>query len=148
MDFSPAREVLVEKTLSNDDEQKVERNSRYSLYLPMLPKKRRVNVVQVSTLMQQGTPHHSAHISLRIQKDTAHVSRFSAVVSKKVASSAVERNKLKRKLYKGIGEYISSLPTGWKGVFFAKKGFSDLTLISIKQEVKVLLEKSLNISLS
>lgn len=114
----------------------------------MLPKKRRVTTEQFKNILTKSTVHHSAHLSLRITKDMAQLSRFSVVVSKKVARSAVERNSLKRKVYTTLEGLMVHVPVGWKGIFFVKKGFGELSFLSQKQEVRFLLEKSLNISLS
>lgn len=113
----------------------------------MLPKKRRVDTARFKDIMQRSATFHSVYLSLRIQKDTAQVSRFSVVASKKVTRSAVERNFLKRKLSTPLAHFLPHIPVGFQGIFFIKKGFSELKPQEIKDEIKHLLEKSLNISL-
>ncbi len=114
----------------------------------MLPHNRRVSTALFDEIMKAGTTYHSDHISLRIQRITAqNMSRFSVSVSKKIEKGAVTRNLYKRRLYAVLGEYISRIPSGYVGVFFIKRGFSDLTRESIHSETKHLLEKSFKISL-
>lgn len=114
----------------------------------MLPKKRRVSTALFQEIIEHGTTYHVDHLSLRIQKTALELSRFSVVVPKKVHKQAVDRNKAKRRLSPFLSGFIDQIPPGFKGIFFIKKGFSVLDSSKTRDEVKTVLEKALNISLS
>lgn len=60
---------------------------------------------------------------------------ISTSVSKKVANSAVTRNKIRRRVYSVINEIINSLPKGKLLFFQAKKGVEKASFDQIKSEV-------------
>ncbi len=68
-------------------------------------------------------------------------SRFSFVVSGKVAKSAVSRNTLRRRGYEAIKE-LGPKPTGAVGMFFAKSKAADLPYKTLKIEIASLLRES------
>ncbi|MDQ3076611.1 MAG: ribonuclease P protein component [bacterium] len=114
----------------------------------MLPHNRRVSTALFDEIMKSGTTYHSDHISLRIHRITAqNLSRFSVVVSKKVENKAVSRNVLKRRLYSVLSMSLSSIPPGYAGILFIKKGFSSLSVDYIKKELAIIIEKSFKIPL-
>jgi ribonuclease P protein component len=66
--------------------------------------------------------------------------RFSAVVSKKVASLAVDRNHLRRQIYVICSQYLAKSLSGIF-VIYAKKGAKDVTFNEMKLEISGLLSK-------
>lgn len=88
---------------------------------------------------------HTDHLSLRITPKNAPKSRFSAVISKKVASGSPERHTWKRRIYEIVAIFDKKTPLPPASyVFFAKNGstrlsYKDLTLESenlIRQGLK------------
>lgn len=69
-------------------------------------------------------------------------SRFSFVVPKSVAKSAVLRNTLRRRGYSAVNELQRGVNRGFTCVFFFKKGAEGLSFGRIKEEVSGLLGKA------
>ena len=67
--------------------------------------------------------------------------RFGIVVSKKISKKAVERNRIRRKIYKEVGEILPQIKKGLKVVFLVKKAMLQAGDEEIKREVKKSLEK-------
>lgn len=84
-------------------------------------------------IMKRGFLVHSPHLSLKALKGDHFVS---VVVSKKVAKTAVDRNRLKRRV-RAITQLLQL-----QGIFFTKKGAATLPFSSLKQEVEELIEKA------
>jgi len=67
--------------------------------------------------------------------------KFGIVVSKKISKKAVERNRIRRKIYKEVGEILPKIKKNLKVVFLVKKAILEATDEDIKSEVKKGLEK-------
>jgi len=67
--------------------------------------------------------------------------KFGIVVSKKISKKAVERNRIRRKIYKEVGEILPQIKKGLKVVFLVKKAMLQAGDEEIKREVKKSLEK-------
>ena len=72
-------------------------------------------------------------------------SKFSFSVSKKIAKSAVFRNKLRRQGYASVREFLSKIEDGYL-FFFSIKSVSGLDYKTLKKEVFELLSSSLVLS--
>lgn len=112
------------------------RNSQYSPYFKpfsgffgMLGKKNRANRHHF-TAISKGKTVFSPFFSVRISNNTHTVSRFSVVVSKKVAKSAVERNSIRRKFYAALEPFKKS---NFSAIFYIKK---EALGLSVKQILK------------
>jgi ribonuclease P protein component len=117
----------------------------------MLPKEKRVTSGSFEAILKKGALFHSSFFTLRILPCFAEAtqgkpkeSKFSVVVSKKVAKTAVLRNKIRRRVYSCIREILKTSSTRKPGllVFFAKKDVDKLKFINLKSEVENLLSKS------
>ncbi len=62
-------------------------------------------------------------------------------MSKKISKKAVERNRIRRKIYKEVGEILPQIKKGLKVVFLVKKAMLQAGDEEIKREVKKSLEK-------
>lgn len=85
----------------------------------MLAKSRRLNASEVRDIIKKGTPRRAGHLAARVVTSEAPL-RAAAVVSKKVAKGAVERNRLRRALYRALREvegkgcaviFVQKIPT-------------------------------------
>ncbi|MCD5384301.1 MAG: ribonuclease P protein component [Candidatus Pacebacteria bacterium] len=80
---------------------------------------------------------HSQHLTFKSVKDTTINSQFMVIVivSKKVAKTAVKRNKLKRQTR---ALFVDS-PT--KGIVYTKKGVGDLSYMELQNQAKEILKQ-------
>ncbi len=70
----------------------------------MLSASRRLRTKEVEEIIKRGVPARGVFVTAKaIVGDTINV-RAAAVVSKKIARSAVERNRLRRALYRAVAE--------------------------------------------
>jgi ribonuclease P protein component len=85
--------------------------------------------------------YHSHCISLFVyKKSDISPSQFSFSVSKKVAKSAVIRNKLRRRGYAAIKGMLAKIKLGYYCMFSFKKGASTLSASDISKEVQDILK--------
>lgn len=105
----------------------------------MISKAYRISKNDFELIKKKGFPVHGSLFSLRYVKNPENTTHFSVVVSKKVAKSAVLRNKIRRRVY----SIVSKTPKKpYKIAFFAKKGAEKLTFKETEQDILKLLEKS------
>lgn len=119
----------------------------------MLPRARRVRKTAFNELLNRGSYGASPFFSIRFTKSgqsgvgadvgiTTTFSTFAVVVSKKVAASAVARNKIKRKCYHALRDLLPKIKNSYKIVFFAKKGVEKLSFKELSDNVYSTLSKS------
>lgn len=89
----------------------------------MLPKRRRLSAREVKDVMARGHSRRASLLSARYIAGT-NLLRASAVVSTKVAKKAVERNRLRRALYRALATYHG---TGTAVIFIQKIPANPLT---------------------
>lgn len=79
--------------------------------------------------MRDSKVFHFPHFSLRIGSlpEQKGASRFSFVVSKKIALRATKRNTLRRRGYRVVQKMIDSMVSGVVVLIFTKKGVEILT---------------------
>ena len=107
----------------------------------MLSKSKRLSTDSFKEIMEKGRMFHSPFFSLRMlpaQKDP----RFSISVPKKVISTAVGRNKMRRRFYSTVKgfESLSLRPAGV--VVIAKNGSEKLSFVDFSEEIKKIFVKS------
>jgi len=66
--------------------------------------------------------------------------KFGIVVSKKISKKAVERNRIRRKIYKEAGEILGKIKGGLSVIFLVKKAILEASDEEIGKEVKRSLE--------
>lgn len=78
----------------------------------------------------------------RLRKNSMGFNRFAFVVSKKVSTKAVVRNKVRRRLSEAIKAKLSQLKTGNDLVVVALPGIEKKEFLDIKEAVNKALDKS------
>lgn len=105
----------------------------------MLPKFRRLNRRDLNLCNNTGKVLRFPHFLLKILPNSLEYSRFAIVTSTKLSKSAVIRNKLRRNIYKAIGNRQQAI--GTDVIFFPQKSMLKLDNNSIGIEInKVPLE--------
>jgi ribonuclease P protein component len=107
----------------------------------MLPRSKRLSVPLFTSALANGKIVHSPLFTARIEK-TAGISRFSAVVSKKIGKTAVERNTLRRRIYSSISQIDERVKDGFHIILIAKPAILKATLTEIISDLDVLFVKS------
>lgn len=101
----------------------------------MLPSSKRLTIPLFKQVMDKGKLFHSMLWSAKIAK-TAGESRFSVAVSKKVAKSAVDRNKIRRRTYSALRSLYPRISPGFHGVVMVKAPIAKSTLAAISKELE------------
>lgn len=107
----------------------------------MLPATERLSQRDVSLLLKRGTSRHSTHFSVRTAPADAGKSRAACVVSKRVARGAVERNRLRRRMYAALATVLPTLPAPQDVMLVAKPGAPLLSFAEISAEIRTLFSK-------
>lgn len=106
----------------------------------MLPQKKRLNRQEFNRFFSVGTRFHSPSFMLIYSPDT--VFHASAVASKKIWKTAVERNKFRRRVYDVLRKYEAENSTQGAYIFIAKKPAEHATYADLKNEMSELVLKS------
>lgn len=107
----------------------------------MLRSSERLTVPLFKEVMDKGKLVHSPLFSAKLLKTTG-TSRYSVAVSKKVAKNAVDRNRIRRRVYSAIRTLAPRLPRGINGVFMAKAGVLTGSFKSVAHGVEEIFVKS------
>jgi ribonuclease P protein component len=106
----------------------------------MLPKKNRLERLEVEEIIKSGLFFHTPSFTFYTQKGRNRAA-FAVSVSKKVAKTAVLRNRIRRRFYLALAGYIKDKGIIQNGVFMAKKGAERLSVDQIRAELTPLSEK-------
>ena len=107
----------------------------------MLPRSERISTKLFKEVIQKGAIHHSDFLILRSQK-TLSLSRFGISVPKKVAKTAVLRNKIKRRLYLIIKSLKPRISIPTNTIIIVKSGLEKANLKQTHEEVVKIFVKS------
>ena len=111
----------------------------------MLPRSKRLTTALFTEVMTQGKILHSPFFTIRLMK-TATTSlketRFSVVVSKKIVKTAVERNKIRRRVYSIVRASIGKISPGFHIVLLAKQPLLKAKIQDIATDLSTLFVKS------
>ncbi len=124
------------------EEERVARNFQYKAF--MLEKKRKIGRSVFPEVLSRGNILQTHLFTLRSlfdKKKNGAPSRFSFVVSKKVAGTASTRNRLKRRGYAIIGKNVSRTRPGYASIFFMKKGAPNVSFKILEEEIISALKK-------
>lgn len=100
----------------------------------MLPKKERLSRLEFNRFFSVGKRFHSPSLQVvYAPQNTLHVS---VVVSKKVAKSAVIRNKIRRRIYDIVRHYRSEKEVHGVFIFLVKQPVVQMPFVSLKAEVR------------
>lgn len=107
----------------------------------MLKKKQRLTTKEFDHVFSNGKRYHSPTLQLiHSSSDTFH---GSAVVGKKVFKKAVDRNRLRRRLYGVLYRYQKEQPLSGTFIFIAKPKLKEVEKEGFTQEVESLLQQAL-----
>lgn len=109
----------------------------------MLPKSKRATSSHIDELAKGKKTLSGAFftMSVRFVKNPLEISRFAVIVSKKVAKTAVSRNKLRRQAYSALENKDISLPTGMICAFYAKKEAEKAQYTDLSRDISELISK-------
>src|SRR4051812_21797720 len=112
--------------------------------LYMLPRSKRLSVPLFTNVLANGSIVHSPLFTARILKTAQSKvdSRFSAVISKKIAKTAVERNKFRRRIYSGVAAVDKKVKPGFQIILMAKPTLTKALLKEITADLEALFVKS------
>lgn len=85
---------------------------------------------------------YSNNLVLKFYKTENLNNRFAIVVSKKISKKAVERNKIRRRIYEVLRLNLDKIKTPYDIVFLVKKGVISLEYCEIESEIMYILKKS------
>ncbi len=110
----------------------------------MLPSKKRLSVPLFTNVLTNGTIVHSPLLIARILKTAKPLegTRFSAAISKKIAKTAVLRNKLRRRIYAALATFDPRVKNGFHVILLAKPPLTKATLKDIRADLENLFVKS------
>jgi ribonuclease P protein component len=109
----------------------------------MLSKKRRIEKKNFTALQKKGKSLFTKLFSVTVGalKDKE-AFKVSVVVSKKVAKTAVTRNRLRRVVYGALGEMLPHLQKGLFFIFYLKSGVEKITKSQLEKEIQDLFKNN------
>lgn len=108
----------------------------------MIPKLNRINREDFEKILKKGRLQNSGLFSLRFLENPYNTTNIGVVVSKKVAKTAVSRNKIRRRAYSLVQKYLKPLKPPYFLAFFAKKGAEKAAFKEVEAEISDLLQKA------
>lgn len=109
----------------------------------MLPKKRKIRRLLFSLILLKNRSFKSENLMLLVNRtNKKDKTKFSVVVSKKVARKASDRNLIKRKGFNVIKNEIANIKNGFLCVLFFKKDVRGISYNEIKSEILSLFKKA------
>ncbi len=85
--------------------------------------------------MKKGSITHGSLFSLRFMKSIDNKGHFGVVVAKKVAKTAVLRNKIRRRAYSILKKTVKN---PYFAILFAKKGVEKASFADVKADIEKL----------
>jgi ribonuclease P protein component len=107
----------------------------------MLKKSSRLTKRQFDEIMKKGRVAHSSLFLMRFT-DNNKDKRISAVAPLKVAKKAVERIRIRRKIYNALESVLKSVSAGTHAALFAKKDISLEDNESLASDIRQLFVKA------
>lgn len=104
----------------------------------MLPARRRLRASEVEEVLSRGKSARATYLSAK-SLSTGQPLRVAAVVSKKVAKKAVERNRLRRGLYRALMPIVAS----GNVMIFIQKIPNEALVPAFSKDLEVLLQQSI-----
>jgi ribonuclease P protein component len=101
----------------------------------MLRRGNKLGKESLQAVAQKSTALSGPYFLARVQFGGTK-SRFAVVVSKKVSPLAVNRNKVRRAVYRALRECLTALPQPTSGIFTLSKAVLDAPYEAILLEVK------------
>lgn|SRR5574343_624259 len=107
----------------------------------MLPKSKRLNTELFGDIIKKGQSFHCPFLILRAVKSDES-SRFAITVPKKVAKTAIERNRIRKQIYTIIKDFEGRIMVKVNVVLIAKAGLEKLSYQDISKEINNIFVKS------
>lgn len=107
----------------------------------MFPKYSRIQKGDIVRIMKEGAAYHSPSFSLKVLKNEVKNPLFAVIVSKKVAKTAVSRNKNKRRVREVLRKEAENLPQDRFYIVMLKKDLNKSIFLDIHNELKELLSR-------
>lgn len=104
----------------------------------MLPKKERLSTKEVARL-KDGKSVFGLYLSIRYI--FAPITKFAVSVSKKSLKNAIDRNRMRRRVYAAVGNVKQKMKTPALMMIMPKKNCLTIPLIEIEHEIITLLNK-------
>lgn len=112
----------------------------------MLSKDQRLPRLHFYHILKNGKKYSAqcmyARVALLPQENRESPTRFSFVVSKKNAKTAVSRHSLKRRGYEAVAECVEYIKPGYGVIFYFIKPVENLAFKQITQDIKSILLQS------
>lgn len=105
----------------------------------MLPKKERLSVRDIASL-EKGRSIFGTYLSIRFSP--APLKKFSVSVSKKVAKRAVDRNRIRRRVYAALQSVKENIKKSVFVMIMPKKECRTIPMADIKNELTSVLKKT------
>lgn len=102
----------------------------------MLPKQKRIQKKNFPSLSGKGRSFFADQITLRIipqQEKT--FSKASIVVSKKVLKTAVGRNRIRRRVYATLEEFLPNIQSGFFLIFYPKAPIEKISSKELRNQI-------------
>ena len=107
----------------------------------MFPKYSRIQKGDILKVIKEGVSYHSPSFVLKLLKNPQKTKLFAVIVSKKVAKTAVSRNKNKRKVREIIKASAKKIPEGCFCIVMLKKDLNKSLFKDVENEYKEILSK-------
>ena len=107
----------------------------------MFPKYSRIQKGDVLGVIKEGASYHSPSFLLKMSKNPLKTTLFTVIVSKKVAKTAILRNKNKRRVREIIKKHSQNIPQGYFYVIILKKDLKETSFDDVQNEIKGLFTK-------
>ncbi len=118
----------------------------------MLARKYRLTTQLVKKVLENGSVYHTEHFSLRIVQASlpalTHL-RVAVIVSKKQGTTAVIRNRNRRRISSAVAPLITRKLEQFTPALvaiFLKKNIDTCTIVQIRGELQIALEKTLRVA--
>ena len=109
----------------------------------MLSRKHRVKKSSFPLGANSGRSFFAGPLTLRLSRgDSKDEPVFAVVVSKKVAKTAVMRNRIRRRIYGLIDPFVSKMPMGARCVVYPKKEVAEISFDSLTKSFTEALEQA------
>lgn len=113
----------------------------------MIAKQHRVPREKISYILSKGASFTSKCFIIRYAKNDVNFSRYRTIVSKKIDSKAVNRNKLRRQIYEATREKIkkeNKKTTNYDIILIPKKSIKETRFEEIGADIQSFLLKPIN----
>ena len=108
----------------------------------MLKKSRKIKKEDLSSLFRNGKSVSTGYFSLKFLYGVPGQSAFAVIVGKKLASSAVVRNRIKRRVYDSLSTLYGRIPKPVYAAVFPKNEAQNLKGEALHKELALVLKKS------